>query len=74
MPFLGIGRPFRRQEGTGASQQNKGPLLDGSLFTPDLISVDDNGKALLIEVEVEANNNREQRQARWRNALHANGR
>jgi hypothetical protein len=48
-------------------------LPDGSLFKPDLVAIDPNGKTLYVEVEVEANKNHEQRQAKWRNALQASG-
>ncbi len=48
-------------------------LPEGGLFKPDLLAVDQNGQTFYIEVEVEANKNREQRQAKWRNALHAGG-
>ncbi len=48
-------------------------LPDGSLFKPDLMAVDANGQTYFIEVEVEANKNHEQRQAKWRNALQASG-
>jgi len=48
-------------------------LPDGSLFKPDLVAIDPNGKTLYIEVEVEANKNHEQRQAKWRNAFQASG-
>jgi hypothetical protein len=48
-------------------------LPDGSLFKPDLVAIDSNGKTLYVEVEVDANKNHEQRQAKWRNALQASG-
>jgi hypothetical protein len=48
-------------------------LPDGSLFKPDLVAIDPNGKTLYIEVEVEANKNHEQRQVKWRNAFQASG-
>jgi len=48
-------------------------LPDGGLFKPDLLAFDPNGQTLYIEVEAEANKNREQRQAKWRNALQASG-
>ena len=48
-------------------------LPDGGLFKPDLLAVDQNGQIFYIEVETEANKNREQRQAKWRNALQAGG-
>ncbi len=48
-------------------------LADGSLFRPDLLVIDSNGKTLYIEVEVETHKNHEQRQAKWRNALQASG-
>ena len=48
-------------------------LPDGSLFRPDLVAIDPHGKTLYIEVEVDANKNHEQRQAKWRNALQASG-
>ena len=48
-------------------------LPDGSLFKPDLVAVDVNGKTYFIEVEVEANKNQVQRQAKWHNALQASG-
>jgi hypothetical protein len=48
-------------------------LPDGGLFKPDLVAIDPNGKTLYVEVEVEANKNREQRQAKWRNAFQASG-
>ncbi len=48
-------------------------MPDGGLFKPDLVAVDQNGQIFYIEVETEANKNREQRQAKWRNALTAGG-
>ena len=48
-------------------------LPDGSLFKPDLVAIDPNGKTLYVEVEAGANKNHEQRQAKWRNALQASG-
>ena len=48
-------------------------LHDGRLFKPDLLAIDPNGKTLYVEVEVEANKNLEQRQAKWRNAQQASG-
>jgi hypothetical protein len=48
-------------------------LPDGSLFKPDLVAIDPNGKTLYIEIEVEANKNHEQRQAKWHNAFQASG-
>ena len=48
-------------------------LVDGGLFKPDLLAIDPNGQTLYIEVEVEANKNHAQRQAKWRNALQASG-
>ncbi|PWB50539.1 MAG: hypothetical protein C3F13_16435 [Anaerolineales bacterium] len=48
-------------------------LPDGSLFKPDIVAIDPNGKTLYVEVEVEANKNHEQRQAKWRNELQASG-
>jgi hypothetical protein len=48
-------------------------LHDGRLFKPDLLAIDPNGKTLYVEVEVEANKNLEQRQAKWRNGLQASG-
>jgi hypothetical protein len=48
-------------------------LPDGSLFKPDLVAIDSNRKTLYVEVEVEANKNREQRHAKWRNAFQASG-
>jgi len=48
-------------------------LPDGSLFKPDLVAIDSNGKTLYVEVEVEANKNHEQRQAKWHNAFQASG-
>ena len=48
-------------------------LPGGGLFKPDLLVSDPEGKTLYIEVEAEANKNREQRLAKWRNALQANG-
>jgi hypothetical protein len=48
-------------------------LPDGGLFKPDLLAIDANGQILYIEVEAEANKNREQRLAKWRNAIQASG-
>ena len=48
-------------------------LPDGSLFRPDLIAIDPDRKTLYVEVEVEANKNHEQRQAKWHNSLQASG-
>ena len=48
-------------------------LPGGGLFKPDLLVFDPEGKTLYVEVEAEANKNREQRLAKWRNALQANG-
>jgi hypothetical protein len=48
-------------------------LAGGGLYRPDLLAATPEGEVLYIEVEAEANKNREQRQAKWRNCLQAGG-
>ena len=48
-------------------------LQDGGLFRPDLVIIDEQGTTHFVEVERDANKNREQRQAKWRNFYQASG-
>lgn len=48
-------------------------LAGGGLFKPDLTAISPKGEKIYIEVEAEANKNREQRQAKWHNNLEAGG-
>jgi len=49
-------------------------LPDGNRFKPDLLAFDPHNTPLYINVETEPNQNREQRLAKWRKALHVGGR
>jgi len=48
-------------------------LPDGGLFKPDLVLVDSMGATLFVEVEREADKNKELRQSKWRNFAQASG-
>jgi hypothetical protein len=47
--------------------------LHGGLFLPDLVITDEQGTTHFVEVERDANKNRKQRQAKWRNIYKACG-